>query len=101
MKKAVKSLKERAIIVFQDKGVRRAWYDNMWYFSVVDVVEALTGSREPRKYWHILKRREFEQSQNELPTICRRLKLKSLDGKMRATDCANTESMFVSVGRVE
>src|SRR3989339_1193931 len=79
----------KALVVFQDKKIRRIWYDNEWYFSVVDVVEALTDSPSPRQYWGVLKGRE-----NQLLTLCLQLKLPSADGKYYATDCANTKNMF-------
>ena len=78
-----------ALVVFQDKKIRRIWHDNEWYFSVVDVVEALTDSPSPRQYWGVLKGRE-----NQLLTLCLQLKLPSADGKYYATDCANTKNMF-------
>ncbi|HLD89079.1 MAG TPA: BRO family protein [Candidatus Nanoarchaeia archaeon] len=78
-----------ALVVFQDKKIRRIWHDNEWYFSVVDVVEALTDSPSPRQYWGVLKGRE-----SQLLTFCLQLKLPSADGKFYATDCANTKNMF-------
>ncbi len=81
--------KNKALVVFQDKTIRRIWHDNEWYFSVVDVVEALTNSPSPRQYWSVLKGRE-----TQLLTICLQLKLPSADGKYYGTDCANTKSMF-------
>jgi len=78
-----------ALVVFQEKKIRRVWQGNEWYFSVVDVVAALTDSPSPRQYWGVLKRRE-----NQLLTFCLQLKLPSADGKYYATDCANTKNMF-------
>ena len=83
----------KALVVFQDKKIRRIWHNNEWYFSVVDVVEVLTDSINPRNYWNMLKSREMEQG-IELYTNCVQLKLHSNDGKYYETDCANTESMF-------
>lgn len=80
---------QNALIVFQDKKIRRIWHNNEWYFSVVDVVEALTESLSPRQYWGVLKGRE-----NQLLTFCLQLKLPSVDGKYYETDCANTQNMF-------
>ena len=81
-----------ALVVFQGKDIRREWYDNQWYFSVVDVIGVLTESPTPRQYWGKRKTREFEQF--ELSPIWVQLKLPSLDGKKYLTDCANTESML-------
>jgi len=86
--------KDKALVVFQDKRIRRIWHNNKWYFSVVDVVEALTESKDAKDYWYRLKVREAESSGIELSTFCRQLKLVSLDGKYYSTDCANTKSLF-------
>jgi len=67
-----------ALVVFQDKKIRRIWYDNEWYFSIVDIVSALTESADAKDYWYRLKKREQESSGIELSTFCRQLKLKSL-----------------------
>jgi len=83
-----------ALVVFQDKKIRRIWHNNEWYFSVVDVVTALTDSIDAKDYWYRLKKREQESSGTELSTFCRQLKLPSADGKYYATDCANTKDMF-------
>lgn len=83
---------ENALIVFQDKAIRRTWHDEKWYFSVVDVVSALTESPTPRTYWGKIKEREFLA--NQLSPIWVQLKLPSSDGKSYETDCADTESMF-------
>ncbi len=82
------------IIVFGAKQIRRDWVDEQWYFSVVDIVAALTDSDNPRDYWYRMKQREQETSGIELSTLCRQLKLKSSDGKTYKTDCVNTEAAF-------
>jgi len=81
-----------ALVVFQDNKIRRIWNNEQWYFSVVDIVYALTDSPTPRQYWGKVKDREFKQL--ELSPIWVRLKLIAEDGKLRETDCANTESIF-------
>ena len=86
--------KDKALVVFQDKKIRRIWHEEQWFFSVVDVVEVLTDSENPRNYWNMLKIREKEVSGIELYTICVQLKLVAEDGKLRETDCANTEALF-------
>lgn len=80
------------MIVFGAKRIRRAWHDKQWFFSVVDIVGALTDSENPRNYWNMLKARELKQSQVQLSTFCVRLKLTSADGKSYQTDCVNTEA---------
>lgn len=81
-----------ALVVFQDKKIRRIWHNEEWYFSIVDVVEALTDSPTPRQYWGKVKDREFIAL--ELSPIWVQLKLTAEDGKLRETDCANTKNMF-------
>ena len=84
---------DKALVVFQDKKIRRVWHENEWFFSVIDVIGALTDSDNPRNYWNMLKVRESEQ-EIELYTFCVQLKLQSSDGKYYETDCANTKSLF-------
>ena len=84
---------EKALVVFQDKKIRRVWHNEEWYFSVIDVIQALTDSANPRNYWSMLKKRESETAV-ELSTFCVQLRLPSADGKAYETDCANTRSMF-------
>jgi len=85
---------EGRIIVFGAKQIRRAWVDEQWYFSVVDIIGALTDSPNPRDYWYRMKRREKESSGVELSTLCRQLKLTSADGKAYETEAVNTENAF-------
>ncbi len=78
-----------AIITFENTQIRRIWHNEAWYFSVVDVIEILTNSPTPRKYWNTLKTRE-----PQLSSLCGQLKLPSTDGKNYKTDCANTEGVL-------
>jgi len=82
------------IALFRGKKIRKAIHQNEWWFSVVDVIEALTDSSDPNDYWYKMKIRVKNEDEIELSTICRRLKLESTDGKKYETDCANTEGMF-------
>jgi prophage antirepressor-like protein len=75
------------ISLFKGKEIRRTLYQGEWWFSVVDVVEALTDSAKPRDYWYAMKTRVKSEDGIELSTICRQLKLTAPDGKMRETDC--------------
>jgi hypothetical protein len=87
--------KENSIIIFNQKQVRRAW-DNekeLWYFSVVDVIEILTESPRPRKYWNALKTK-LNNEGSELSQKMGQLKMKSQDGKMRITDVLDTENIL-------
>lgn len=83
------------IALFENKKIRSVWVEEeeQWYFSVVDVVGALTDSVDGRKYWNKLKQRLKDEG-NELVTICHRLKIRAADGKMRLTDTANTEGIL-------
>lgn len=82
------------IAVFKGKEIRRTIFNNEWWFSVVDVIYSLTDSVNPRDYWFKMKIRVKSEDGIELSTICRQLKLIAPDGKMRETDCANTEGLF-------
>ncbi|MDP4007592.1 MAG: Bro-N domain-containing protein [Candidatus Peregrinibacteria bacterium] len=82
------------IALFKGKKIRKTLFQNEWWFSVVDVVAALTNSLNPRDYWYRMKIRVKDEDGFELSTICRQLKLQAEDGKMRETDCADTEGVF-------
>ncbi|MBA2655295.1 MAG: Bro-N domain-containing protein [Gammaproteobacteria bacterium] len=82
------------IAVFNDHKIRRTLINDEWWFSVIDVIEALTDSANPRDYWYKMKVRVKNEEASELSTFCRQLKLSASDGKMRETDCANTEGML-------
>ena len=87
---------ENALVKFEKYPIRRVFDEKneTWLFSVVDVVAALTDSVNPRDYWFRMKVRVKTEDGFELSTICRQLKLKASDGKMRETDCANAEGLF-------
>ncbi len=93
MKNQTPTNKESSIILFKEKQIRRTWHNQEWWFSVVDVCGALTESADAGAYWRKLKQRLKEEG-NEPVTNCHELKLEALDGKMRETDCANTEGVF-------
>ena len=83
------------IIIFQEKEIRRVWHKEQWYFSIIDVIQALTESPQPSRYWNELREKLVEESgKNELFANTEKLKMASLDGKFRATDAANTEGML-------
>ena len=84
------------IISFQSKKIRRHWdkRKEKWYFSVVDVIAALTNSENPQVYWRVFKKRLIDEGSNETVTKCNGLKMRASDGKMRLTDIADTETMF-------
>ena len=84
------------IKMFEGSQIRSVWDNEReeWYFSIVDVVGSLTESNNPRDYWYRVKKRMSEEEKSELSTICRQLKLKAPDGKMRLTDVANMQGIF-------
>lgn len=87
--------KDNSIIIFNQKQVRKSWDEEkeLWYFSVVDVIEILTESPRPRKYWNALKTKlDYEGS--ELSQKMGRLKMRAQDGKMRITDVLDTENIL-------
>ena len=82
------------IKLFQDKKIRSVWSDEeeQWYFSIVDVVEALTDSPKPRQYWRKMKDRDLKEFESYPFWV--QLKMVSSDGKKYATDCANVKGLF-------
>ncbi len=84
---------QKALVVFQDNKIRRIWHNEEWWFSVVDIIEALTESGRARKYWSDLKIKLSEEG-FELSAKIGQLKLVSTDGKAYLTDCVNTRNSF-------
>ena len=86
---------ENSIQLFGSKRIRTQWdaEKEKWYFSVVDIVEVLTGSSDASAYWRKLKQRLKEEG-NETVTNCHALKMRAADGKKRLTDVADQEQMF-------
>ena len=86
---------KQALQIFDEKRIRTAWDDETekWYFSVVDVVGALTNSANPTAYWRKLKQRLKEEG-NQTVTNCHGLKMQAPDDKMRMTDVADTEQLL-------
>ena len=83
-------------VVFQDKNIRRIWYNDEWYYSIIDIVAILTEQEDfqtARKYWNKLSQRLREEG-SEVVTNCHQLKLPASDGKFYETDCANTKTLF-------
>jgi hypothetical protein len=82
--------------LFEKQKVRTHWdvKEEKWYFSIVDVIAILTDSVNPRDYWFKMKVRVKTEDGLELSTVCRQLKMKANDGKMRETDVAQTEVLL-------
>ncbi|MFA6006883.1 MAG: Bro-N domain-containing protein [Candidatus Paceibacterota bacterium] len=87
--------RNKAVAIFEGAQIRRHWDEDneLWYFSVVDVVRVLAGSTDPRKYWNKLAQRLKEEG-SEVVTKCHRLKMLAEDGKQRETDAADTETIL-------
>ena len=84
---------QKGLIFFQGKQIRRTWFNDEWWFSVVDIVGALTQTDRARKYWSDLKTKLQEEG-FEVSEKIGQLKLMAEDGKLRLTDCATTKNMF-------
>jgi hypothetical protein len=87
--------KETSIKLFEEKQVRSVWdaEQEKWYISIVDVIEILTGTDRPRKYWSDLKAK-LKKEGSELSEKIGQLKMQSADGKFYQTDVADTEQLF-------
>ena len=82
-------MEKQSLIPFENKAIRKIWYNDEWYFSVIDVMAALTDSPNPNVYWSALKKRE-----KDLFTFCKKVKLLGQDGKSYPSDCANTDGIL-------
>lgn len=89
-------MKNKDLTIFEGKKIRRIWMEKeeKWYFSVVDVIAALSGTQNPQVYWRVMKKRLLDEGSNETVTKCNGLKMSAEDGKMRITDVADTETLF-------
>ena len=87
-------MKENKLAVFEGKRIRKTIHDKEWWFSIIDVIDVLTGSDRPRKYRNDQKKKLISEGYFEVSEKIGQLKMAAPDGKMRLTDCANTETMF-------
>ncbi len=87
---------DTAIAIFEQKKVRKLWDDlrEKRFFSIIDVIEVLTESKNPQVYWRVFKKRLLDEWANETVTKCNELKMLASDGKMRITDCFSTEDLL-------
>jgi len=92
MKKEIATTK---IAIFKGKKIRKIIYNNEWWFSVIDIIEVLTGTARPRKYWNDLKKKLINEGYNELSENIGQLKLLSNDGK-KYIDLKHTKSRKIS-----
>ena len=89
-------VKKNKIAIFKGQKIRRSWNEEneKWWFSVVDVIAALTGSENPQVYWRVLKKRLLDEGSDETVTKCNGFKMIAADGRMRLTDVADTETIL-------
>ncbi|MCF7855598.1 MAG: Bro-N domain-containing protein [Candidatus Pacebacteria bacterium] len=87
--------KEESIVLFNQKEVRRHWDEDreVWFFSIIDIIEILTDSKRPRKYWSDLKKK-LESEGSEVSEKIGQLKMTAPDGKQRQTDVLDTENVL-------
>ncbi len=86
---------QNQLVVFKGSHIRRLIHNDEWYFSIIDIIAALSGSSNSRRYWSDLKRKLVDtEGFAELYEKIVQLKMRSSDGKMYETDCANTETLF-------
>ena len=88
-------MQENKLAIFEEKTIRREWYKEDWYFSVIDVVEVLVeNNKRPRKYWSDLKQKLISEGFDEVSEKIGQLKMLAKDGKMRLTDVADTKTLL-------
>ena len=88
-------MQENKLAIFEEKEIRREWYKEDWYFSVIDVVEVLVeNNKRPRKYWNDLKQKLISEGFVEVSEKIGQLKMLAKDGKMRLTDVADTKTLL-------
>ncbi len=80
--------------MFRSKEIRKTIHNNEWWFAIVDIIAVLSESERPRKYWSDLKTKLIKEGYDEVSEKIGQLKLMASDGKLRETDCANTETLF-------
>lgn len=89
----MKNNEQTKIALFEGFQIRKIFFQDEWYFSVVDICKSLTDSSDGSAYWRKLKQRLIAEN-SQVVNFCHGFKLKAPDGKLRITDCANTEGIF-------
>lgn len=82
------------LAVFEGREIRKTIHNGEWWFSVIDIIQILTGTERPRKYWNDLKKKLLQEGYFELSEKIGQFKMLAPDGKKRLTDCSNTETLF-------
>jgi len=84
----------KELVLFENSKIRRQIYNGQWYYSIVDIIEILTNSNRPQKYWSDLKKKLETEEDFQTSEKIGQLKMIAKDGKLRLTDCANRETIF-------
>jgi len=94
-KKELPENNDKGLVIFKGKNIRRVERNGEWYFSIIDIIEALTDTNNARRYWSDLKRKLSEdEGFSQVYDKIVQLKMKAPDGKLRETDTADTETIF-------
>ncbi|MGD9107920.1 MAG: hypothetical protein PVI75_01990 [Gammaproteobacteria bacterium] len=88
------------IAVFKGKEIRKTIHNGEWWFSVIDIIEALTGSTRPRKYWSDLKNKLIKQGFTQVSDNIGHLKMETPNGKARTTDTAKMFKVLVKINKL-
>ncbi len=88
------SIEDNKLALFEGRQIRKVLHEGNWWFAVVDIVEVLTESSIPKRYWSDLKRKLIAEGYSEVSEKIGQLKMLAPDGKQRLTDCANSETLF-------
>jgi len=86
--------KDGKLALFEGRPIRKVFHEGEWWFSIIDVIQVLVGGDRPRKYWNDLKNKLLQEGYVEVSEKIGQLKMTAPDGKLRFTDCANTETLF-------
>lgn len=94
-KKELPENNDKGLVILKGKNIRRIEYNGEWYFSIIDIIDALTETKNARRYWSDLKRKLAEEEGfTQLYEKIVQLKLTANDGKNYSTDTADTETIF-------
>lgn len=84
----------RVILSEETKSIRKVWYDERWFYSIIDIIAYLTESQNPNRYWSDVKRKLVSEGYDQVYEKIVRLKMPAPDGKQRLTDVADRETIF-------